>query len=129
MIAVVNTTPLNYLVEIGHADVLTRLYRRVLIPEGVRQELTHPHAPAAVRSWVQQPPAWLEVLPVTVAPDPALDALHLGEREALALAQKMRADILVIDERAARREAFRRSIAVTGTLGVLDTARRGVSSI
>ena len=122
MIAVLNTTPLNYLLQIGHADLLPQLYGRVLVPGAVQQELTHPRAPELVRAWATAPSAWLEVVSVAVLPDPALAALHLGEREALALAQEVGADLLVIDERAARQEAQRRGLKVTGTLGVLDTA-------
>ena len=39
MIVIADTSPLNYLVLIGKADLLQRLYRRVVIPEGVLREL------------------------------------------------------------------------------------------
>ena len=47
------------------------------------------------------------------------DDLDLGERVAIALAETMRADLLLIDEAAGRAEAKRRHLRVTGTLGVL----------
>ena len=48
-----------------------------------------------------------------------LSRLDLGERAAIALAETMHADPLLIDEAAGRAEAKRRYLRVTGTLGVL----------
>ena len=42
-----------------------------------------------------------------------------GERAAIALAGAIKADLLLIDDAAGRAEAARRSLRVTGTLGVL----------
>ena len=47
------------------------------------------------------------------------DDLDLGERAAIALAETVRADLLLIDDAAGRAEAMRRQLRVTGTLGVL----------
>lgn len=41
MIVVADTTPVNYLVLLGHIEVLPALYGRVMIPESVRDELVH----------------------------------------------------------------------------------------
>jgi predicted nucleic acid-binding protein len=54
------------------------------------------------------------------APDPALK-LGAGEREAIALAEELKAGLL-LDDGKARREARRRGLAVTGTLAVLAAA-------
>ena len=48
--------------------------------------------------------------------------LDPGEREAIALAESLRADALILDDKAARREAQRRNLRVIGTLRVLDDA-------
>ena len=56
--------------------------------------------------------------------------LDLGERAAIALAQTMRADLLLIDEAAGRAEAKRRHLRVTGTLGVLRVgAEQGLVNV
>lgn len=55
-------------------------------------------------------------------PDPSLAELDPGEREAIALAEILRADALVIDEKMGRREAERRKLRVIGTVRVLDDA-------
>lgn len=47
MIIVSDTGPLAYLVEIGVADFLPKLYGQVYIPPVVFAELTHAKSPAA----------------------------------------------------------------------------------
>jgi predicted nucleic acid-binding protein len=127
MIVIADTSPLNYLVLIGEAEVLPRLYGRVVIPEAVLRELRNPEAPATVAEWIAQPPAWLEVHGRTPPSDPGLRFLGEGEREAITLAMQHRQEaLLLMDEGYGRREASRRNLCITGTLGVLnDAASRG----
>lgn len=120
MIVVSDTSPLNYLVWIGHERVLPALFGRVLIPSAVLSELTHPRAPAAVHAWVASLPAWLEVRdPEHVEPEPRLGP---GEAAAISLAKELRADAVLIDERKGLRVAQQLGLFVTGTLGVLVLA-------
>jgi len=78
--------------------------------------------PAVVRLWIATPPEWLQPRQIAVPPDPLLTELDPGEREAIALAEALRADALIIDEKAGRREAERRKLRVIGTVRVLDDA-------
>lgn len=127
MIVVADASPLNYLIQIECAGLLQRLFRRVLIPVAVIEELRHPAAPLPVASWIRNVPDWIEVRTTVSRPDSALDVLDAGEREAIQLAVEQCADLLLIDERKGRFEAKRRGIATTGTLGVLLAAgRRGL---
>ena len=127
MIVIADTSPLNYLVLIGQADLLQRLYRRVVIPEAVLRELSHPETPTIVSEWIARRPAWLEVERITTPPDPNLRWLGEGECEAIMLAEQHGQDVLLLmDEGRGRREAQRRRLRITGTLGVLiDAASRG----
>ena len=52
-----------------------------------------------MRRWITGPPAWLQVRQIAVPPDPALAELDPGEREAIALAEALRADALIINEK------------------------------
>ncbi len=128
MIVVADTTPLRYLAVIGCEHLLPALYGRVLIPRAVEDELNHDHAPELVRVWLASRPSWLEIRqPSIPLPDIDLDA---GEREAIALAEEVAADLLLVDEWDARLEAERRHLRVVGTLRVLaDGANRGLTSL
>ena len=119
MIVIADTGPINYLILIGEIDVLPGLYHRVTIPLSVCEELGRPRAPEPVRTWIAQPPAWLEVCAPGKSPDADLARLDAGERDAIPLAEELGADQIIIDEIRGRREARRRHIPFTGTLGVL----------
>jgi predicted nucleic acid-binding protein len=112
VIVVADASPLNYLVLIGHADVLHGLYGRVVMPAGVASELRDPRSPGAVRTWASAPPEWVDVRTVQVPPDAGLDALDAGEAEAIVLAEAEHPNVLlIIDDRDGRRKAARRGIA------------------
>ncbi|HET9210323.1 MAG TPA: DUF3368 domain-containing protein [Thermoanaerobaculia bacterium] len=123
MIVVADSGPLHYLILIEQAELLYRFYGQVVIPEAVLRELTAAKAPPPVRAWLSKPPSWFRVQPVP-ADELALVTAELdpGEREAIALAQILGADLLLIDEAIGRAEARRRSLRVTGTLGILRAA-------
>jgi predicted nucleic acid-binding protein len=120
MIVVSDTTPLNYLVLIGHEHVLPSLFGRVIAPPAVIGELRHPATPPVVQAWAVNPPTWLEIRRPT-AIDPAL-ALDSGETEAISLACELHADALLIDERKGSTIARQKGLFVAGTLGVLEIA-------
>jgi predicted nucleic acid-binding protein len=124
MVAVADTSPVNYLVLIGRVEILRHLYRQVLIPPAVVSELRHAAAPGAVRQWAARLPEWVDVRTAAATILPDLDA---GESQAIWLAQETAADVLLIDDWAGRREAVQRGLRVAGTLAVLDEAdRRGL---
>lgn len=117
-----DTSPLNYLVLIGQAQILEVLYGAVAIPPAVAAELQAESTPLLVREWRQTLPSWCSIQPVATCHDPALGHLHPGEREAILLAQAIGAEAVLVDERDGRHAATARSLRVTGTLGVLDEA-------
>ena len=120
MIVVADSGPLHYLILLEHVDLLRRLYAQVLVPTIVAGELTTAGAPDSVREWMANPPIWVDVRPVAAdAISRVTDDLDLGARAAIALAETVAADLLLIDEAAGRAEAKRRRLRVTGTLGVL----------
>jgi predicted nucleic acid-binding protein len=130
MLVVSDTGPLHYLVLTGDIALLPKLFERVLAPRTVRDELAASEAPTAVRAWIAQAPAWLDV-----RPDPGAGAreegrgpkLDRGERAVIGLALVVKADLVLMDDQAGVTVARRRGLAATGTLGVLDiAARRGL---
>lgn len=119
IIVVADTSPINYLVQIGAVDVLAHFFEQIIIPTAVERELLNPAAPAAVRQWISQPPKWisirsaLHVLPLDLDP---------GESEAIALAKELGAFAVLLDDGEARQAAKKEGLQVTGTIGILERA-------
>jgi hypothetical protein len=91
VIVVTETNAINYLVPINEIELLVALYGEVALPP-------------AVRRWMAAPPKWIQL--AQAGPDaidlvePALDA---GEREAIALALDVRAEVVLLNDRQAGR--------------------------
>jgi len=131
MIVVADSGPLHYLILLEQVDLLQRFYGRVLVPQTVASELSSERAPEVVREWIGGPPSWVDIHPVEPEAVAAItDDLDLGERSAIALAESLHADLILIDEAAGRAEAKRRRLRVTGTLGVLRAgAEQGLVNV
>jgi len=124
MIVVADTSPLNYLILIDRISILETLYSRIMVPHAVHDELLRSKAPGPVRSWALDPPPWLEFLSPSKTPTALLSKLDPGEAEAIALAEQLHADWLLIDEADGRDEATKRGLRTIGTLGILRDAHR-----
>jgi len=115
-LVIADAGPLHYLVPTRYSDILSALFERVFVPTIVRNELAHDEAPELVRAWVENPPGWLEVRVAPVIDDPSLQPLDDGEKAAIALAVTLKADLVLMDDRAAVAVARAKGFAVTGTL-------------
>lgn len=123
MRAVVSDTgPLHYLGPIDAIDILPRLFTAVCVPTSVRAELHRPEKPSLVRAWIAEQPAWLEVRAAPMTEAPVLRSMHEGERDAIALAVALHAELLLMDDRAGVTAARSLGLTVTGTLGLLTIA-------
>jgi hypothetical protein len=60
-LVIADTGPINYLVLIGHIDLLPRMFDRIAVPRAAQAELSNPLAPFEVRRWMDNWPAWLEI--------------------------------------------------------------------
>jgi predicted nucleic acid-binding protein len=124
-IVVADTSPIRYLVVIGEIEILPALFGTVIIPTIVRDELVHPRAPEAVRTWMQAPPLWLEPRVTPASPfDGALENLDEGEKAALVLAASLSAELILLDDREGARVALEKGFGVMGTLRVLHLAAK-----
>ena len=119
-VVVSDTSPLHYLILCGAESILPNLFRLVLIPPTVFRELQQPNTPPAVRQWAASLPSWVTVQ----SPKTARLALDVdaGELEAICLAKEIRADAILMDDRAGRRAAVHCGLAVVGTIGLLEQA-------
>lgn len=120
MLVIADSSPLIVLVEIGHVDVLPAVFSAIIIPPAVERELQSGRRSRLVRDYFMHLPAWLSVR----TPEHLLSfaRLHTGEQEALSLAIELGADVLLVDERKAYREAVARNLNAIGTVRVLERA-------
>lgn len=119
MIVVSDTSPLNYLVQLGYPNLLQLVDQQIMVPLAVLAELQHAHAPEQVRGWAAAPPSWIRRVAIETLDGTLPPELGAGEREAISLALQYHADVVLLDERLGRREAEARNLAVTGTLAIL----------
>jgi predicted nucleic acid-binding protein len=123
MIVVSDTSPILSLALIGRLDLLREIYGSIVIPEAVRQELM-----VTERSGAQEvsQAAWIITRPIDL--DVVLKLLQRevdrGEAEAIGLAVQLNADVLLIDERQARRLAQYLELNIVGLLDVLQEAKQ-----
>src|SRR6266568_5010305 len=106
MIVVSDTSAIINLAMIGRLDLLHQLYNEVIIPAAVYQEIVVQGAgkPGAVE--VQTQPWFKQQAVVDTACVSQLRRdLDEGEAEAIVLAREIGADLLLIDDLAARRHA------------------------
>ncbi len=128
MIIISDTTPLRYLAVVGRLELLRSLFGSVTCPRAVFHECCHPHAPEALREWMEAAPEWL-----TVVDDPSenqniASRLDAGEAAAITLALIKRPEVLLLmDEHRGRKIAASFGLRVAGTVNILAlAARRGL---
>lgn len=117
-----NTSPILNLAIIGRLSLLRRQFGEILIPQAVFEELrTGENLPGsqAMRDAVRK--GWIQIHPVVGRPlvQALQRELDKGEAEAIALASELKAERILLDERAARRVAKSLRLKVTGLLGVI----------
>lgn len=114
-IVVSNSSPLIGLTQIQQLNLLENLFGNVLIPTAVASEITQ-----SVKI-----PAWISIKPLSqpIATQILATALGAGESEAISLTLEMGADLVILDDRAARRLAQSLGLNVIGILGVLLAAK------
>lgn len=116
---VADASVLIALARIGRLDLLERLWKVVLIPEEVSREVLVGGRPGCARVGRGIADGWLLVK--EVGSEPAVPGLKAtsGEAACLRLAVAEKADVVLADDRIARRAARRMGFAVVGTLKVL----------
>jgi len=124
MLVVSDTSLTLYLLLIDQLALLPRLYQNIAIPDVVQSEMQSPGAPLVLQNWIANPPDWLTIYSVPDGDRRALERLDLGEQAAILLAQFLKADLLIVDDRDARQVAQQLSIKITGVLGILGVAAK-----
>jgi predicted nucleic acid-binding protein len=113
-VVITDTSCLIALSKTNVLDILPKLYSRVVVTEEIAAEFGEPL------------PLWLEVMPVADKKYLQLleHTLDKGEASAIALAISLGDVLLIMDDLKGRKEAKRLGFKITGTLGVLFSAKQ-----
>lgn len=124
MIVVSNTSPLINLAAVGQLDLLRQLYGQIVVPQAVYDEIVVRGAGLPGAAEVQSG-GWIMCRSATEqnVVTALLSELDHGEAETIALAAEVHADLVLLDERMARRVAVRFGLKFVGLLGVLMEAK------
>ncbi|MDB9475917.1 DUF3368 domain-containing protein [Dolichospermum circinale] len=120
MIVVSNTSPITNLAAIEQIELLQKLYKTIIIPQAVYDEMANLGYEVPGTKEVKTL-AWIQTQPVnnsTLVAELKTE-IDPGEAEAIALALEIKADRLIIDDYKGRVVATRLGLKVTGILGVL----------
>ncbi|MFP4052122.1 MAG: DUF3368 domain-containing protein [Thermoplasmata archaeon] len=122
MIVVSDSGPLIHLSRINKIELLKNFFDKVYIPEAVYNEINSQNDLSGSKEvekyeWIKK-----KIIDHKTAKELLMDRLDEGESEAIILAKKIDADLLLIDDLAGRNTARNQNIDVMGTLGVLDRA-------
>lgn len=129
MTVVSDTSVLIHLARIDRFQLLRQLYSEITIPHAVWRETVDEgeERPGAPEAKSAREAGWLTVASVEKGTglhrllEQALDA---GEADTLALAHQIGADLVLLDESAARRRAEGLGVRKTGSIGLLLRAKR-----
>jgi predicted nucleic acid-binding protein len=120
--AICDTSPLQYLHQIGFLHLLAEFYTETLIPPAVVSELDRGKA-IGVDLHVRALP-WLKIqAPEGMDKAPTAADLGAGEKEVLALGLELPGAVVILDERLGRLHAEALKLTFTGTLGILLRAK------
>lgn len=124
-IVVSDTSPIINLAMIGRLSLLPAVFNRVIIPQKVFEEIVSQGTglPGALEISTAN---WVDVLTCKdFQKVQALeDEIDPGESEAIILALEMDADLILLDDYAARAVADRLGLEYTGLLGLLIRAKQ-----
>lgn len=131
MIVVSNASPLIDLAIIKRFDLLQEVFGKIYIPEAVYREIAiegkgkvgAKEVEAGLNKWIEKKKA-----EDTMAIQALVTNLGDGEAESIVLGLELNADILLINEKKARKIAKFMGLRVMGTIGLLKLVkRRGIT--
>lgn len=119
---VCNTSPLQYLHQLGELHLLPSIYGRISIPQAVADEIL-----TGKSGGIDLPELlaldWIQVHRVELNLEPQPRNIHRGEAKVIALALSIPQSLVILDDLVARKHARLLGLAVTGTLGILVKAK------
>lgn len=121
---VVNSIPIIALSKVSRLDLLQQMYGEIIIPKAVYQEVIEKND--VVEKAIADNASWIHIFNISEQADKKMykARLHEGEVEVMILAQEIHADLVIIDDLAARKTAEYLELTLTGTIGILIKAKR-----
>ncbi|MBQ9622200.1 MAG: DUF3368 domain-containing protein [Treponema sp.] len=122
---IVNSTPLIVLSNINHLSLLKNLYSEIFIPQAVFDVVTAKNDSACQE--IKNHTDWIHICKIKDESQKRMyqAKLHAGEIEVMILAQESPgADLVILDDNAAKKTAKFLGLKVTGTLGVILKAKK-----
>lgn len=121
---IVNSTPIISLAHIGELVLLKKIYKSVYIPRAVFEEICIKRGSIAEIK-LKESLSWIEVLDIKNEMTKMFykSQLHDGEVEVMILGKEIDADLLIIDDKNAKKYAKYLGFNVTGTLGLFIKAK------
>lgn len=126
-IIVADAGPLIGIARIGHISLLQSLYKSIIIPPRVLEELKiSSDKPGAMAVSEAIRDGWIKIVELERASDSAVLRLLVdaGEAESIQLALEQNAHLLIIDDKKGRKTATSRDIRIIGTGGILISAKK-----
>lgn len=124
---VCNSSPIINLSKINRLDLIEKIYKQIIIPCAVFDELV---VKGNTKDHVSEIKSLIDIDVIIVKKVKNLGLINLlrkdldyGESEAIALAQEIKADLIILDEKDARDIASIYDLKKTGFLGILIKAK------
>jgi predicted nucleic acid-binding protein len=119
-----NTSPLQYLHQIGQLSIIPALVGSIIVPPAVLIELD-----AGIANGLDLPQPeilkWVRIqAPISAKAASLITDLGPGESQVLMLALEMPGSVALLDDVLARRVAVAKGIPIKGTQGLLQDAKR-----
>jgi len=132
MIIVSDTTPVISLIKADRLNIFKSLFDEIIIPRAVYNELTN-NSVYVKEAEIVKSCEYIVVKDVldTEAVNSLMYDIGLdhGESEAIILSKELNCDLLIVDEKKARRVAKERGMNLSGTIGLLSLSYdRGIIS-
>jgi len=118
-----NTSPLQYLHQLGLMNVFRRLTGNIIVPPAVIEEIEEGYLQNIDLPKVSSL-SWISIRsPISMSALPLVNDLGRGESQVLALALEEKDAVVIIDDRLAREAALFLKIRLMGTLRILLDAK------
>lgn len=125
MKVICNATPLISLSSVKKLHLLKDLFGEIIIPEQVYNEVAVAGADKYGSAEVKGCP-WIKVQKTNdnILKSYLMQTLDEGEAEVIVLADELKADLVIIDERLARQYVDKAKLNLIGTLGIIANAKQ-----